>query len=111
MRIMLENNRREVGKHLLILLGSAIITAIALNEFLVPGKIFSAGINGISQIIATLLAAVGIHQALGGSSYSLTSPLVCWAGSRSAGASLFIPLHCDSDFGASHRDSGQQYFK
>ncbi len=65
MRIMLENNRREVGKHLLILLGSAIITAIALNEFLVPGKIFSAGINGISQIIATLLAAVGIHLSTG----------------------------------------------
>lgn len=64
MRIMLEN-KREVGKHLLIMLGSAAITALALNEFLVPGKIFSAGINGISQIIATLLQMGGIHLSTG----------------------------------------------
>lgn len=65
MRIMLEKSRREVGKHLLIMIGSALITAIALNEFLVPGKIFSAGINGVSQIIATLLQMGGIHVSTG----------------------------------------------
>jgi len=64
MRNTLEN-RRELGKHLLILIGSAIITAIALNEFLVPGKIFSAGINGISQIISTLLEMGGIQVSTG----------------------------------------------
>ncbi|WCJ48329.1 YitT family protein [Levilactobacillus brevis] len=62
---MLEKSRREVGKHLLIMIGSALITAIALNEFLVPGKIFSAGINGVSQIIATLLQMGGIHVSTG----------------------------------------------
>ncbi|MCF7523569.1 hypothetical protein L3X07_10925 [Levilactobacillus brevis] len=50
MRIMLEKSRREVGKHLLIMIGSALITVIALNEFLVPGKIFSAGINGSHKL-------------------------------------------------------------
>ena len=65
MRIMLEKSRREVGKHLLIMIGSALITAIALNEFLVPVKIFSAGINGVSQIIATLLQMGGIHVSTG----------------------------------------------
>jgi len=64
MRNTLES-RREFGKHLLILIGSALITAIALNEFLVPGKIFSAGINGISQIISTLLEMGGIHLSTG----------------------------------------------
>lgn len=64
MRKTLES-KRELGKHFLILIGSAIITAIALNEFLVPGKIFSAGINGISQIISTLLEMGGIHLSTG----------------------------------------------
>ncbi|MFC6289251.1 YitT family protein [Levilactobacillus angrenensis] len=64
MRKILENER-ELGKHLIILVGSAVITAVALNEFLVPGKIFSAGINGISQIISTLLAMTGVHLSTG----------------------------------------------
>lgn len=64
MRSLLEN-RREVVTHLLIMMGSAVISAIALNEFLVPGKIFSAGINGISQIIAMLLQGVGINLSTG----------------------------------------------
>lgn len=35
-------------------MGSALISAVALNFFLIPGNIFSAGINGISQILAIL---------------------------------------------------------
>ncbi|MCW3777527.1 YitT family protein [Lactobacillus sp. PFC-70] len=51
----------QMGRQILVLIGSAVISAIALNEFLIPGKIFSAGINGISQILAMLLQMVGLH--------------------------------------------------
>lgn len=63
MRMALE--KRQVGLHIAVLIGSAVISAVALNEFLIPGKIFSAGINGISQIIAMLLQMVGIHVSTG----------------------------------------------
>lgn len=48
-----------------IMIGSALISAVALNEFLIPGKIFSAGINGISQILAMLLEMIGLHVSTG----------------------------------------------
>ncbi|WP_438360618.1 YitT family protein [Levilactobacillus namurensis] len=59
MRMALEKD--QMGRQILVLIGSAVISAIALNEFLIPGKIFSAGINGISQILAMLLQMVGLH--------------------------------------------------
>ena len=37
---------------------TALTSAVGLNFFLIPAKVFSAGMNGIAQIIATLL---GIH--------------------------------------------------
>ncbi|GAK47891.1 putative membrane protein [Secundilactobacillus oryzae JCM 18671] len=50
------------GKDLLIkivmMIGSSIVSAIALNEFLIPGKIFSSGINGISQLLSTFVEHV-----------------------------------------------------
>lgn len=63
MRMALE--KEQLGRRIAVLAGSAIISAVALNEFLIPGKIFSAGINGISQIIAMLLQMVGIHMSTG----------------------------------------------
>ncbi|MCH5461456.1 YitT family protein [Lactobacillus sp. LC28-10] len=38
-----------------LIIGSAFINAIALNFFLIPGNIFSAGINGVSQILSILV--------------------------------------------------------
>ncbi len=42
----------------LIMAGASIVSAIALNEFLIPGNIFSAGINGISQLLSILVSTV-----------------------------------------------------
>lgn len=47
-------DRKDLAIKCLLILGSAVISAIALNFFLIPGNIFSAGINGISQILSML---------------------------------------------------------
>ena len=63
--VMGNKRQRELAKQLLIMVMSSVVSAIALNEFLVPGKIFSAGINGVSQIIATVLEMTGMHVSTG----------------------------------------------
>ncbi|WP_125683984.1 YitT family protein [Levilactobacillus yonginensis] len=57
--------KREIGKNVLIVVFASIINVVALNDFLIPGKIFSAGINGIAQIVAMLLDTVGVHLSTG----------------------------------------------
>ncbi|MGX6428988.1 YitT family protein [Levilactobacillus yonginensis] len=57
--------KREVGKNVLIVVFASIINVVALNDFLIPGKIFSAGINGIAQIVAMLLDTAGVHLSTG----------------------------------------------
>lgn len=47
--------RNEKINRVIIILVTGVLGAISLNFFLTPAKVFSAGINGIAQIIATLL--------------------------------------------------------
>lgn len=63
--VMGNKQQRELAKQFLIMVMSSVVSAIALNEFLVPGKIFSSGINGVSQIIATILQMVNLHVSTG----------------------------------------------
>lgn len=58
MRNSLELKRQ--AQQFLVAIGSAVVNAIALNDFLIPGKIFSAGINGIAQILALASQASGL---------------------------------------------------
>ncbi|KRK98026.1 hypothetical protein FD04_GL001003 [Secundilactobacillus odoratitofui DSM 19909 = JCM 15043] len=46
--------KKDFALKCVLIVGSALISAVALNFFLIPGNIFSAGINGISQILAIL---------------------------------------------------------
>jgi uncharacterized membrane-anchored protein YitT (DUF2179 family) len=45
----------ESVKKIAVMLVTAVTSAVGLNFFLVPAKVFSAGMNGVAQIIATLL--------------------------------------------------------
>lgn len=45
-------DRKDFAIKCTVIIGAALINAIALNFFLIPGNIFSAGINGISQILS-----------------------------------------------------------
>ncbi|MBP2099298.1 YitT family protein [Enterococcus rivorum] len=45
----------EKIKKILVILVTGITAAIALNFFLIPAKVFSAGMNGVAQITAALL--------------------------------------------------------
>lgn len=48
-------DRKDFALKCAVIVGSALINAIALNFFLIPGNIFSAGINGISQVLSILV--------------------------------------------------------
>jgi len=41
-----------------VFLFSGVIVAVAMNNFLIPNNIFSAGVNGVSQLLAILFQAV-----------------------------------------------------
>lgn len=47
--------KNEEIKKILVIFISGILAAISLNFFLTPAKVFSAGMNGVAQIIASLL--------------------------------------------------------
>lgn len=47
--------RNEKLKKIVVVLVTGLTAAIALNYFLIPANVFSAGMNGIAQIIASLL--------------------------------------------------------
>lgn len=46
---------------LVIMLASAVISAFALNEFLIPANTFSGGVNGIAQILYSAGKPLGLH--------------------------------------------------
>ncbi|MBP1047455.1 YitT family protein [Enterococcus sp. BWM-S5] len=47
--------RSELIKKILVILLTGVTGAMGLNMFLIPAQVFSAGMNGIAQILATLL--------------------------------------------------------
>lgn len=51
-----ELNQKDAFTKAIVMIFTAITGAMALNYFLVPSKIFSAGANGIAQIISMLTA-------------------------------------------------------
>lgn len=63
MRMALELKQR--GRQLAVAIGASVINAVALNDFLTPGKIFSAGINGIAQIAALVSETMGVQIGTG----------------------------------------------
>lgn len=49
-------HKNEELKKVLVIFITGILAAIGLNFFLTPAKVFSAGMNGVAQIIASLLS-------------------------------------------------------
>ena len=61
-RLVSTYQRNESIKKIAVMAITALTSAVGLNFFLIPAKVFSAGMNGIAQIIATLLYTnLGIH--------------------------------------------------
>ncbi|KRM77330.1 hypothetical protein FC82_GL000576 [Secundilactobacillus collinoides DSM 20515 = JCM 1123] len=58
MHMQLKIDRKDMAIKVVLMVGSSLISAFALNAFLIPGNIFSAGINGVSQILSLLLKNV-----------------------------------------------------
>lgn len=56
----LSNPRLIFLWQLLIMLLSAVISAVALNEFLIPANTFSGGVNGIAQLLYTAGKPLGL---------------------------------------------------
>ena len=55
-RFMTVYQRNENLKKIVVILMTGLSAAVALNYFLIPANVFSAGMNGIAQIIASLLS-------------------------------------------------------
>lgn len=56
----------EMIKKLLVVLIASVLNALALNKFLIPANIYAAGINGISQLMSSMLGDfVNIHVSTG----------------------------------------------
>lgn len=53
--LVINYKQSEKIKRMLVILITGITAAIGLNFFLIPAKVFSAGMNGVAQITATLL--------------------------------------------------------
>lgn len=47
--------QNEMIKKVIVILFSGVILAVALNFFLIPANVFSAGVNGIAQLISGIL--------------------------------------------------------
>lgn len=54
-RLVINYKKSETVKKIAVMVITAVTAAIGLNFFLIPAKVFSAGMNGVAQIIATLL--------------------------------------------------------
>ncbi|XUB29217.1 YitT family protein [Enterococcus sp. DIV0176] len=54
-KVMTVYQKNEMLKKLVVILITGVTAAVALNYFLIPANVFSAGMNGIAQIIASLL--------------------------------------------------------
>ncbi|MFS1125994.1 YitT family protein, partial [Enterococcus faecalis] len=48
-------HKNERLKKIVVILITGLTAAVALNYFLIPANVFSAGMNGIAQIISSLL--------------------------------------------------------
>lgn len=57
----ISNPRLAFAWQLVIMLASAIISAVGLNEFLIPANTFSGGVNGIAQLLYSVGQPMGIH--------------------------------------------------
>lgn len=56
----------EYGMKFIVLVVTAVIEAVALNEFLIPNNIFAGGFNGIAQLVSWILhASFGITISTG----------------------------------------------
>lgn len=51
-----KQRKNEVIKQLLVILLSGILSSVALNFFLIPANVLSAGMNGLAQIVSTVLS-------------------------------------------------------
>ncbi len=51
-RLVSTYQRNESIKKIAVMAITALTSAVGLNFFLIPAKVFSAGMNGIAQIIA-----------------------------------------------------------
>ncbi|MTD38062.1 DUF2179 domain-containing protein [Erwinia sp. CPCC 100877] len=54
-RLLLSYKQSETVKKFLVIFITGILVAISLNFFLIPANVFSAGMNGVAQVIAALL--------------------------------------------------------
>ena len=54
-KIMTAYHKNERLKKIVVILITGLTAAVALNYFLIPANVFSAGMNGIAQIISSLL--------------------------------------------------------
>ena len=54
-KLLASQHKKEFMKKIFVILLTGITGAMGLNLFLIPAKVFSAGMNGIAQILATLL--------------------------------------------------------
>ncbi|MGG5358364.1 YitT family protein [Enterococcus sp. DIV0213j] len=54
-RVMTAYQKNEVLKKIAVIFLTGITAAVALNYFLIPANVFSAGMNGVAQIISSLI--------------------------------------------------------
>ena len=54
-KIMTAYHKNERLKKIVVILITGLTAAVALNYFLIPSNVYSSGINGIAQIISSLL--------------------------------------------------------
>jgi len=57
----LSNPRSAFLWQLVVMVASAVVSAVALNEFLIPANTFSGGVNGIAQLLYSAGKPMGLH--------------------------------------------------
>lgn len=73
---MILNKIPDKIKRIAVIFCSSVFLACALNLFLIPGNIFGAGLNGIAQLISSLLAKItGINIETGYFIFLLNVPV------------------------------------
>ncbi len=82
---MLVSRTRDILLRIGVFIIASALIAIALNNFLIPNNIFSAGFNGISQLISLFLKTVfGVNVQVGFIAFAFNVPVAIvgwfWAG-------------------------------
>ncbi|MDR3190059.1 MAG: YitT family protein [Lactobacillaceae bacterium] len=73
---MIQTRTREIGLKILVFIISGALIAIAMNNFLIPNSIFSAGFNGVSQLLNLFFKAVfHINVEVGAISLAFNIPI------------------------------------